>query len=190
MSTVINLYGGPGCGKSTSAAYLYYVLKSRGVNAELVREYVKDWAWEKRQIGTYDQLYFSGKQIRKEALLLGKADVIVTDSPVLIGAYYAGRYASRTIAAGCVAMAKAFYEQARADGHRYEHVVLRRTKAYNPAGRYQTEEQAREIDDGLRTLLSNAGMSFWGYDTDEESLLDLIDVLVPEAGDVAPSDTK
>jgi pantothenate kinase len=43
-TTIINVYGGPGAGKSTSAAYLYYLLKVAGKNVELVREYVKDWA--------------------------------------------------------------------------------------------------------------------------------------------------
>jgi hypothetical protein len=74
VTRIINLYGGPGTGKSTSAAFLYYLLKNDNVNAELVREYVKDWAWEKRSINTYDQLYLLGKQIRKESLLYGKTD--------------------------------------------------------------------------------------------------------------------
>jgi ATP:corrinoid adenosyltransferase len=67
-TTVISLFAGPGAGKSTSAAYLYAHLKNRGVNSELVREYVKDRAWEERQIGTYDQIYFLGKQVRREAM--------------------------------------------------------------------------------------------------------------------------
>jgi tRNA uridine 5-carbamoylmethylation protein Kti12 len=83
-TTIINLYGGPGTGKSTSAAYLYYILKAEGHNVELVREYVKDWAWEGRQISTYDQIYFLGKQVRRESLLYGKVDWIITDSPVMM----------------------------------------------------------------------------------------------------------
>lgn len=70
-TTIINLYGGPGAGKSTSAAFLYYLLKANGFNVELVREYVKDWAWEKRVITNYDQIYFLGKQVRRESLLYG-----------------------------------------------------------------------------------------------------------------------
>lgn len=85
MSTlVLNLFGGPGIGKSTSAAYIFYKLKSLGVNAELVREYVKDWAWDQRHINIWDQLYFLGKQIRRESMLYSKVDVIVTDAPVAL----------------------------------------------------------------------------------------------------------
>ena len=56
-TTIINLYGGPGAGKSTSASDLFVILKERGVNAELAREYVKRWAWERRGISPYDQFY-------------------------------------------------------------------------------------------------------------------------------------
>ena len=45
---VINLYGGPGTGKSTTAAHVFALLKQRDVNAELVREYAKDIVWEGR----------------------------------------------------------------------------------------------------------------------------------------------
>lgn len=41
-------------------------------NAELVREYVKDWAWEGRKINVNDQIYFLGKQVRRETMLYGK----------------------------------------------------------------------------------------------------------------------
>ena len=38
---VINLIGGPGCGKSTIAAELFSRLKKMGVTCELVTEYIK-----------------------------------------------------------------------------------------------------------------------------------------------------
>lgn len=43
---VINLFGEPGAGKSTGAAYVFAMLKMNGVNAELVTEYAKDITWE------------------------------------------------------------------------------------------------------------------------------------------------
>lgn len=152
MTRIINLYGGPGTGKSTSAAYLYYRAKSEGVNVELVREYVKDWAWEGRTIGAYDQIYFMGKQVRRESLLYGKVELIVTDSPVLLGVYYA-ELAGRHIGRGVRHATEAFYDQAQHDGHRHHHVLLERSKPYNQAGRYQTDEEARIIDGGIRGVL-------------------------------------
>ena len=39
---VVNLIGGPGSGKSTTAAGLFYNLKKLGINCEMALEYAKD----------------------------------------------------------------------------------------------------------------------------------------------------
>ena len=43
---VVNLFGAPGAGKSTGAAYIFSQLKMAGINAELVTEFAKDKVWE------------------------------------------------------------------------------------------------------------------------------------------------
>ena len=40
-SLIINLYGGPGSGKSTCAAYIFSQLKMHNINAELITEQTK-----------------------------------------------------------------------------------------------------------------------------------------------------
>lgn len=175
MTRVINLYGGPGTGKSTSAAILYGMLKIAGENAELVREYVKDWAWEGRKPGPFDQLYFLGKGIRKETLLYGKVDWIVTDSPVMLGIYYARKYASDKVAKAVEETCKNFYADAKSHGVEHVHVMLQRTKKYNPAGRYQTEEEAKEIDVALKGILEELGVHTQRLFTDPSDLLQLLD---------------
>lgn len=152
-TTIISLYGGPGAGKSTSAAYMYYVMKAAGENVELVREYVKDWAWEGRKIDTYDQIYFLGKQVRKESMLFGKVKWLVTDSPIFMNYYYASIYCTPTLAQGVKAAVMAFYEQTLIDGNQHYHILLHRAQPYDPAGRYQNEEEALSIDDGVERML-------------------------------------
>lgn len=178
MTTVINLYGGPGTGKSTSAAFLYYLLKETGTNAELVREYVKDWAWEDRKINTYDQLYLMGKQIRRESLLYGKVDYIVTDSPVLLGVYYSQINSPPDVHTGVYHSVLGYYAQAKKDDHCHVHVLLRRSKPYNRAGRWQTEHEARDIDLKIADLLQRLDMQYIECDTDEKSLRDLLNGIV------------
>ena len=46
---IVNLFGAPGCGKSTLAAALFSELKKAGFNAELVTEYANDKVYEKNQ---------------------------------------------------------------------------------------------------------------------------------------------
>lgn len=177
-TTIISLYGGPGTGKSTSAAFLYFALKSAGCNAELVREYVKDWAWEKRNISTYDQVYLLGKQARRETMLYGKVDWVVTDSPITMNAYYARAYCPPHISQAVEATVRGLCTQAEADGHRHVHVFLRRTKPYLAHGRYQDEAQARDIDVGVKDALLSLGVPFRECGTDTSALGALLDELV------------
>ncbi len=179
-TTIINLYGGPGTGKSTSAALLYALAKTRGINAELVREYVKDWAWDSRKISTYDQFYFMGKQIRRESMLFGKVRLIVTDSPVLQGVYYAETYLPLMMAHGVAAASLAYYAQCRADQNRHVHVFLNRSKPYSPDGRFQSEEDARKIDKGVEKLFSKYHFTARKCETTESDLSKLLDDVLKE----------
>ena len=45
---VVNLFGGPGSGKSTFMANLFYHLKCRGVEVVMAPEFAKDSVWEER----------------------------------------------------------------------------------------------------------------------------------------------
>ena len=53
---VINLFGGPGCGKSTTAADLFARMKLRGLSVELVTEYAKDVVWDEKAAATILEL--------------------------------------------------------------------------------------------------------------------------------------
>ena len=46
---LVNLYAGPGAGKSTGAAYIFAKLKTAGVDCEYVSEYAKDRVWQEDQ---------------------------------------------------------------------------------------------------------------------------------------------
>lgn len=170
ITTIINCYGGPGTGKSTSSAFLYYVLKSEGHNAELVRECAKDWAWEGRRINTYDQFHLFGEQARRESLLYSKADWVVTDCPLMIHAYYADALCPQPVSDAITAAARAFYWNAATDGHRHVHVMLRRSKPYASHGRFQDEETARSIDVGVLKTLERLNVQFVTSETDEQAL--------------------
>lgn len=174
-TTIINLYGGPGAGKSTSAAYYYYILKKDSANVELVREYVKDWAWEGRKISTNDQIYFLGKQVRRESMLYGKVDYIVTDSPVMMNLFYAQLYCTLSLAEGIRAATLSFYRQAAEDGHKHIHVLLDRNKPYVSEGRYQTEAEAKALDGGVKRLLDDLRINYLTSTPDEADLLKLLE---------------
>ncbi len=177
MSVFLNLFAGPGAGKSTSAAYLFAALKQSGKNIELVTEYVKNWAYLGRHPEVFDQIYLLGKQTQREALLMNRVDVVITDSPVWLCAYYAERYSPPLIRNGVESLVQGYYMQAKAEGHRHINIWVNRTKPYLERGRFQNEEQAKEIDAELKQFLSRRGIKTLEVESDFESLMDLLSKL-------------
>lgn len=86
---VVNLFGAPGAGKSTGAAYIFSKLKMAGVNAELVTEFAKDKVWEESKAVFQNQAYIFGKQYFRISRVQDKVDVVITDSPILLSSFYA-----------------------------------------------------------------------------------------------------
>lgn len=177
MTTVLNLYGGPGTGKSTRAASLYTELKTQGINCELVREYVKDWAWEGKKIGKYDQMYFLAKQFRKEAILYDKVDFVITDSPFLLSGFYAEHYLNQTF---ITEAAKEMRKLAEDNGVIFKDFMLKRFKPYETAGRYETEDQAKEIDTKMENYLLRNDFNLIKISSpDEEKNEEIFKTIIP-----------
>lgn len=161
---IVNLYGGPGSGKSTGAAYLFSKLKMAGVDAEYVTEFAKDKVWEGSQEAFKCQFYITGKQAFRISRCFGKVDVIVTDSPLMLGSIYANMSGRQALAKACIEEAKRYADNS-------VDIVLKRVKPYNPNGRNQTEQESKGIDDVVMAMLSANGTGYYevtgdldGYD--------------------------
>lgn len=150
-TTVVNLFGGSGIGKSTTAAHLYAEMKYAGFNVELVREYVKAWAWHGKQITPFDQTYILGKQSQYESSLYGKVDYIVTDSPLLLGPVYETFHTGSSLNVGS---AFAFLDQAKKNGVEHRNFVLKRNEPFDTRGRYESLEQATQVDNLIEHFLN------------------------------------
>jgi len=180
MTTVVNLYGGPGTGKSTRAASLYTDMKTAGINCELVREYVKDWAWEGKKIGKYDQLYFLAKQFKRESILYGKVDYVITDSPFLLSGFYAEHYLKQDFITKAALDLRRLAEE---EGVIFRDFSLKRYKEYNPNGRYESEEDAKKIDQLMIDYLKGIGIRSFPIDCkDEEKNNAIMKTLIPFVG--------
>jgi nicotinamide riboside kinase len=140
----INLFGGPCTRKSTLAAYLFAALKERGKSVELVTEYVKFWAYQNRLPQSLDQIYILAKQLHTEDTLLSRGvGCIITDSPVLLTAVYAGYYG------GDAELSEDLARLSRQLDKKYRTLNLlieRDDSSYEAEGRFQTLEVAKQID--------------------------------------------
>lgn len=147
---VVNIFGGPGTGKSTTAAFLFHELKCAGKNVELVTEYAKDMVWEGRSNVLTDQLYMAAKQNRRLGRLVNSGlDLAITDSPLILGALYAPE--------GYFPSFEPFLVEVFNSYDNYN-IYLQRQVTYNPLGRNQTLEEAVEIDIANLRLLQKHGI--------------------------------
>ncbi len=176
MTVVVNMLGGSGLGKSTTAAGLYHQMKLDGKNVELVREYVKNWAWDGKKIGQYDQIYIFGKQARSEYMLYNKVDYIITDSPIILSPVYEKFYNNGESMIEEASIK--FLEKAKKNGVKHINFLLDRKKPFNPEGRYETEEQAKTVDVKVSEFLADHGLTYEKVDcVDEERIKFMMDFL-------------
>ena len=157
MTKVINLFAGPGCGKSSTAAALFAEMKLRGYSVELVREVVKDWAYEGKVPCKYDQVYLFGAQARSEYILYGQVDYVITDSPVLLCGFYEQYHLKRELTYPSIVN---FLEMAKQEGTEHINLFLKRHKPFVQKGRYQTEEQSKQVDIDMKQWLASKNVEF------------------------------
>ena len=91
-TTVINIYGAPGAGKSTLAAEIYAEMSKRGESVELVREVAKEKAWAGKKMTLIEQINVTTEQMLRESSLYGKVKYVITDSPIELGHFYCKYY--------------------------------------------------------------------------------------------------
>ena len=157
---IVNLLAGPGTGKSSTMAGVFSELKWRGVNCEMGPEFAKEKVWEESFKILGNQIYVFGKQLHTIYRLIDKVDVIITDSPLLLSLIYGTQES------------KEFKNLVLEVHNRFNNynIFLRRHKKYNPAGRMQTEDEAKEVDAKIEQLLNDNAISYITMDSGSESV--------------------
>lgn len=141
---VVNLFGGPCSCKTTFCAAIFAELKKRDINCEMALEFAKEIVYEGNLNRLKNQLYLFSEQHERITRLVGKVDVIVTDSPLISHVIYDLN-----------------------NDHMLQEVIIREQKIFNDLGyflirgetysmngRYHTFEQAKEIDIKIKNLLN------------------------------------
>lgn len=172
---IVNLFAEPGAGKSTAAAYIYSQLKMCGISAEYVTEFAKDKVWEQNEEVFKHQTYIFGKQHYKLARVVGKVDVIITDSPILLSA---------------------IYNESEVLGEEFNNVVLKVFNSYNnfnilltrehpyeDNGRNETEYQAKGIRKKLINKLNEYDIQYSGCTSSKDMYDTLVEIIKGKIGD-------
>ena len=86
---VINIFGGPGVGKSTIAAGLFFRMKCQHYDVELVDEYAKYLVYQDRlDVLEKDQPMIFAEQHARIRCVLDKRELVIVDSPLLLSRVY------------------------------------------------------------------------------------------------------
>ncbi len=147
---VINLFAGPGAGKSTLAAGLFNIMKHHDFEVELVTEFAKDTTYEKNFGTLTNQLVILAEQDRRLRRLVGQVEWAVTDSPLPIGlAYMTPEYTEWLTPAVWGAFRR----------YRNYHVLVERgDRRFQTYGRNQTREEAVELDCSIEGIYVEAAL--------------------------------
>jgi thymidylate kinase len=169
----VNIFGGPGTGKSTMASSIFSQLKREGVDAELISEYAKDLVWDRAQPILGDQIYVFGHQHHRCFRLNGQVEVAISDSPTIQGLAYKTPNLSETFDALVAEAYKMFNNL---------NIFLERKHEYNPNGRNQTEKEARDIDEVTMAILNKHDIAYHSLPAEDKSIEKIINIVYERLG--------
>lgn len=157
---MINFYAGPSSGKTTAALELTAALKKAGYNVEYVSEYAKELVLENRVAELNDQKHITDEQYKRFDRIRNSADIIVTDSPILLGLVYGDgkiddKYAKQI---------RSYY-----DSFDNFNMLMTRPKdaAFQSEGRVHDEKQSIELDGKMKSMLDTQGVFYGSYKRDD-----------------------
>ena len=178
MSKIINIFGGPGIGKSSIAAGVTYKLKKNHINCDQPYEFPKLLAWDDNHSAIQDQLYVLANQHRGIVKSYGKVDYIVLDSPILLSLTYRNYYKGTEYPSSLYG--ESFDKMVLDTFNQYDNIniVLDRAEGvHNNDERYQNLEESKELDGVIENSLIENNIQFHKIKVDDDTVDNIIELI-------------
>ena len=172
---VINMMGGPGSGKSTTASGIFYELKKLGYDCELVTEYAKDKVWDGSYETLKDQIYVFGHQYHRLWKLKGKVRFIITDTSLIFGIHYS-QYDSKRFNDFVIEAFSHFINL---------NYFIKRGNTFNDKGRIHDLKESIKADEIIKQIMKDYNIEYKEVEQD-----DAVKIIVDEIVNKFPLDEK
>lgn len=159
--------GSPGAGKTVAAVSIFSKLKKRHVDVALVSEFATAKVIEENKTALNNQLYIWANQQYQIFCGYRHAQVVITDSPILLGAIYNTQ------------AHPSLYEVILNEHNKYNNlnvlIKLDDSFPYSMIGRIHSLTESMTIQNQIIDLLENNGLPYLTYNnTTEDDIVDLI----------------
>lgn len=167
---VINLFGGPGSGKSTTAAGLFYKMKLKGIKVELVTEYAKELVYDKTLELMLDrQEVIFAEQNQRLHRLRNDVDFAIIDSPLLLSYVYPEmNQRQRGVETWPALDAFQNFVVAVINTYDNHNIFLNRPGTFQSYGREHDLMQAQEIDNAIKGALNKFDMPWHPWPVNDD----------------------
>ena len=178
MTKIINLFGGPGIGKSSIASGLTYKLKKKHITCDNPYEFPKLLAWDENHSAIRDQLYVLANQHRGIVKSYGNVDYIILDSPILLSLTYRNYYKSNEYPA--TLYGKTFDNLVLETFNQYENIniLLERGEGnHNEKERYQSLDESKELDKAIELSMIKNNIPYYVVKVGKNTVKDILKIL-------------
>jgi hypothetical protein len=174
---VINVIGGPGSEKSLFTAAIILQLHLHHKTVELIPDYAKALVWQKDYEALRNQYKIAQQQFHMLELLDGQVQFLVTESSLPQVLYYNESYPDNICDVPKTRkQILDWYKQ-----HNNVNIFVERgERKYVRTGRFQDEEQAKEVDRAMRGLLRREGIAFTPLKPEVSAIQDFAAALIKE----------
>jgi hypothetical protein len=149
---IVNVFGGPGGGKTTLGAMLFTELKMRGADVEMDMELARQMILMEHLSALDCQPYLFGVALYKLVQTAKNTDVVIMDSPLLLNPIY-----DQQESPALRALAVEWHERFR---NLNVFVQRSRNSAHSMAGRVHDYHESLLLDERIRLFLEELGLPY------------------------------